>query len=180
MAAAFTSTAYHRESAVYQEWLPELRKLREAKGLNEAEIPLRAAEPYYVNFALTDDGQSYDKSTVFVLQELKSEGYRMNPLAITAAGIDLEHATLAIRTYANYHALSIARLRQLKKADGTYDLSPNCSVFTKKPYFIDPAEICRAFILPSYSKVLRHLKHNQVCIGIISLTECCRNNSFIN
>lgn len=161
-AEAFIGGSYHRESAVYQEWLPELKSIRQSKGLNDSDIPLHVVEPYYVNLALTDDGKSFQDSTVYVLQELKSKGYRMNPLATTSGGIDLDHARLAVQAYANYHALSIARLRQLKKADGSYGLSPNGVVFTKDPNYISPAIVYRSIVLPSYSKILRHFQQNEV------------------
>ena len=152
--------------------------MRKAKGLKEADIPLHVAEPYYVNMTLTEDGKSFDSSTVYVLQELKSKGYRMNPLAATPAGIDSDHARLAVLTLANYHALSIARLRQLKKADGTYDFSSNCDVFTKDPNYISPAIVYRDIVLPSYSKILRHFKENEVLIIIENQLYYCLKNIF--
>lgn len=163
MAAAFHSGYYHSEAAAYQEWLPGLRQLKQSKGLKDSDVPLNVAKPYYVNLSLTEDGTSFKETTSFVLEELKSKGYRMNSLVTTTSGIDYDHAKLVIHTYANYHALSIAHLRQMKASDGSYNLSPACQVFRKNPNtFIDIADVYRTVVLPRFGKILRHFKHHEV------------------
>ncbi len=131
------------------------------------DVPLLVADAYYVNLALTPEGDGFDNNTVYVLENCKNKGYTLNTKAVTPAGIDLKHARAIMKTFANYHALSIAHLRKLKATEGTYDqLSPACQVFNKDPNYISPAMVYRTIVLPSYSKILRHFKENEVCIHI--------------
>ena len=163
VAAAFQSGYYHSEFAAYREWLPELKKLKQLRGIEVSDVPLKVAEPYFINLNITKDGQSFGEDTAFVLQDLRINNYRMNSLAATPAGIDYAHAKLAVETYANFHALSIARLRQLKKPDGTYELSQACQVFRKNPNtFIDIAAVYRTVVLPRYGKILRYFNQDEV------------------
>lgn len=123
---------------------------------------MNVANAYYVNLALSSDGNSLEKETVCVLEDLKSKGYRMSTSARTAAGIDLTHAEVAIRTYANYHALSIANFRRYKNDIG-FPNAPSCyEVFRKDPNYIHPASVYRNIVLPSYSKILRYFHKNEV------------------
>ena len=164
VAAAFVGGYYHREYACYKEWIPELKRIKASKGLTDLDVPLLVADAYYVNLALTPEGDGFDNNTVYVLENCKNKGYTLNTKAVTPAGIDLKHARAIMKTFANYHALSIAHLRKLKATEGIYDqLSPACQVFTKDPNYISPAMVYRTIVLPSYSKILRHFKENEVC-----------------
>lgn len=153
---------YHREFGIYQEWFPELRKMRDSKGLTQNDIPLLVAEPYYFNLVLTKHGSSLEKDTVFVFEDLKSKGYQMNSLATTPCGIDYDHAQLIVQAYANYHALSISCMRSLKRADGTYQFPSTCAVFREDPNYVDPVPVFQSILLPSYSKILRHFNEHEV------------------
>lgn len=148
---------------MYKQWLNELTDLRSSFGLNHSDIPLNAAKANYVNLSLNSDETSLLNDTVFALEELKSKGYRMSPQAKQIEGIDLTHAELAIETYANYHALSIANMRKYKK-DSAYSLTGMYDVFLKDPNFIHPSGVYRSIVLPSYVKILRHLEMKEVCV----------------
>lgn len=136
VAASFIGRYYHRESAIYNEWIPELLKLRKSLNLSNSDIPLNVANAYYINLLLSKDGENFDSNeTVYVLEDLKTRGFRMCSMASTPDGIDYSHAKLAMESYANYHALSIAYFRQLKKPDGQYNFSQSCEVFLKDPNY---------------------------------------------
>lgn len=167
VAAAFVGGYYHREYACYKEWIPGLRKIKESKKLSDTDIPLFVADPYYINLALSPDGDGFENSTVYVLENCKNKGYKLNTKAITPEGIDMEHARLVMKAYANFHALSIAHLRKHKIAEGSYDLPTMCEVFAKDPNYISPAMVYKTIVLPSYSKILRHFKENEVYFQII-------------
>ena len=122
VAAGFIGGSYHREYAVYKQWLSELTELRSSQGLDQSVVPLHTAKSNFVHLSLNDEGTSLLNDTVFAIEELKSRGYKMSPQAKRVEGIDLTHAELAIETYANYHALSIANMRKYKK-DGAYNLT---------------------------------------------------------
>lgn len=149
--------------------------MKEDKGLKDLDLPLNVSDAYYVNLTVNEDGKNYANSTTVVLQELKSRGYGMNSLASTPAGIDLDHAKAAMQTFANYHALSIARLRQLKKVDGTYNLTPASQCFRQDPHVFHPANVYRTVILPSISKVLKHFDQIEVCANIAGLSQIIDN-----
>ena len=162
-AAGLIGGSYQRESAVYQQWLPDLRDMRSKKHVTNFELPLNVAEAYYVNFVLSEDGARLENETICVLENLKSKGYRMSSSAKTPTGIDLNHAKVALKTYANYHALSIANLRRFdRKSDGSYDLPPLYDIFRKDINYISPATVYRTIVLPSYSKVLRYFNRDEV------------------
>lgn len=162
VAAGFIGGSYHREYAVYKQWLDELTNIKSSHGLDERDIPLNVARANYVNLSLSKDGTSLLNDTVFALEELKSKGYRMSPQGNGVQGINLAHAELAIQTYANYHALSIANMRKYKKDDGTYTFPEMYEVFLKDPNYIHPAGVYGTIVLPSYVKILRHLEKNEV------------------
>jgi len=158
-AACFTASYYEREAVMYQEWLPQMSTIRLNKGLNNTDIPLNVANAYYLNLVISKEGNSYENDTVYVLENFKSRGFQMIFAASTVEGLDLNHARLAARTYANYHALSIANYRQHKKTDGTLELSEPCQVFLKSIYYIHPVGVYRSLVIPHYSNVLRHFHH---------------------
>lgn len=162
LAAGFIGGSYHREYVVYQQWIPELKEIRSSKNLTNSEIPLNVAESYFVNFVLSEDGSRLKNETVFVMEELKSKGYRMASTARSANGIDLNHAQCALRTYANYHALSIANMRRLVKSDGPSNFPLPYEIFRKDPNYIKPATVYRTIVLPNYIKVLRHFRQEEV------------------
>ncbi|EFX85019.1 hypothetical protein DAPPUDRAFT_222817 [Daphnia pulex] len=162
LAAGFIGGSYHREYVVYQQWIPELKEIRSSKNLTNSELPLNVAESYFVNFVLSEDGSRLKNETVFVMEELKSKGYRMASTARSAIGIDLNHAQCALRTYANYHALSIANMRRLVKSDGTSNFPLPYEIFRKDPNYISPATVYRTIVLPNYIKVLRHFRQEEV------------------
>lgn len=136
--------------------------MKESKKLPDSDIPLFVADPYYINLALSPDGDGFENSTVYVLENCKNKGYKLNTKATTPEGIDMEHARLVMKAYANFHALSIAHLRKHKIAEGRYDLPTMCEVFAKDPNYISPAMVYKTIVLPSYSKILRHFKENEV------------------
>ena len=96
VAASFIARYYHREAAIYVEWLPELKKLRASLGFSHSDIPLNAPDAYYVNLILSKDGDNFDNDTVYVLEDLKSKGFRMCSMASKADGIDYDHAKLTL------------------------------------------------------------------------------------
>lgn len=149
---------------MYQQWLPELREIRNLKNVTNSEIPLNVAEAYFVNFALSKDGTRLENETVCVLENLKSKGYRMASSARTSTGIDLNHAKVALRTYANYHALSISNLRKYKKNDRSYNLPSLYEIFCKDPNYINPAVVYRTIVLPNYITILRHFNRHEVSL----------------
>ena len=63
-----------------------------------------------------------------------------------------------MQAYADYHALSIAALRQWKNADGSYSLPPSLDVFTKDPNYVHPPIVYSSLVLPNYSRILRRLQ----------------------
>lgn len=130
------------------------------------DVPLSVADAYFVNLVFSEDRSTLEKETVYVLEDLKSKGYRMSASARTATGIDFKHAETALKTYANYHALSIANLRKYKSNDdcngGSYDFPPSYEIFLKDPNYINPASVYQTIVLPSYSKILRHFHQNEV------------------
>lgn len=136
--------------------------MRSSKNLTNSDIPLNVADSYFVNLVLSEDGGRLENETVCVLEELKSKGYRMASSARSTNGIDLNHARCALRTYANYHALSIANMRRLLKSDGSYNLPLSYEIFRKDPNYINPATVYRTIVLPNYVKVLRHLHQEKV------------------
>lgn len=101
-----------------------------------------------------------------VLEELKSKGYRMATTARSADGVDLNHAKVALITYANYHALSVANQRRLVKSDGPGDFPSAYEIFRKDPNYISPAIVYRTIVLPQYIKVLRHFQREEVSLTI--------------
>lgn len=162
LAAGFIGGSYQRESIVYQQWLPELKEIRYSKNLTNFEVPLNVAEAYFVNFALSNDGNRLENETVCVLEDLKRKGYRMTSSARSAEGIDFNHAKVALVTYANYHALSVANQRRFVKSDGSRDFPSSYEIFRKDPNYINPAIVYRTIVLPQYIKVLRHFQQGEV------------------
>lgn len=97
-----------------------------------------------------------------VLEDLKRKGYRMTSSARSAEGIDFNHAKVALVTYANYHALSVANQRRFVKSDGSRDFPSSYEIFRKDPNYINPAIVYRTIVLPQYIKVLRHFQQGEV------------------
>ncbi|KAI9562119.1 hypothetical protein GHT06_013084 [Daphnia sinensis] len=162
LAAGFIGGSYQRESIVYQQWLPELKEIRHSKNLTNFEVPLNVAEAYFVNLALSNDGNRLENETVCVLEDLKRKGYRMTSSARSVEGIDFNHAKVALVTYANYHALSVANQRRFIKSDGSRDFPSSYEIFRKDPNYINPAIVYRTIVLPQYIKVLRHFQQGEV------------------
>jgi len=135
--------------------------LKTIQDLKNTNIPLGVADAYYLNLVKSKGGNNYEKDSVYVLEDLKCRGFRMISASLTTSGIDIHHARLAVGTYANYHALSIAHYRQLKKADGTLDFPESYQIFRKDINYINPVDIYRTLVIPNYSKVLQHCKQEK-------------------
>ena len=143
---------------MFGEWLPHLESIRTSNGLDEHSIPINTAGCYYVNLVEKEGEEGYDNDTAVVIEELKSKGFSM---VEPSRCHDLHHTQLAMRTYANYHALSIAGLRKWKTADKSYSLPSSLDVFSKTPYYVHPPIVYGSMVLPNYSRVLRHFKQEE-------------------
>ena len=99
---ACSTGVYIREIGVYRDLFPILRKIRGDKC-----IPLDVSEFF---FARSDDKDH----TCLLLEDLKAKGYKViNKMK----GSDYEHALLAVTSLANYHALTMAAMRQWTHKD---------------------------------------------------------------
>ena len=162
-AASFIASYYEREASIYLEWFPEIRAICLNKGLSNTDIPLSVADSYYLNLVVSKQENSYGNDTVYVLENLNLKGFQMISAPSKTEGIDFNHAKLAVQTYANYHALSIANYRQHKRTDGTLDFPESYQVFNKSIYYIHPVDVYRTLVIPNYCNVLRHFHHSEVC-----------------
>ena len=100
--AAWGGGVYVREIGVYRDLLPILKEIRGDKW-----IPLDASKLYY---ARSDDKDH----TCLLLEDLKAKGYRVTD---KVHGCDYQHALLTVTSLANYHALTMAAMRQWKHKD---------------------------------------------------------------
>jgi len=147
---------FDREISVYRDWLPMLEEIRNANGLDSELIPISTALCYFANLSHSNEGDGYLDDTVVTIEELKSQGFSMLEPSLCH---ELEYTQLAMKTYANYHSLSIVGLRKWANPDGSFSLPKSLESFGKTPYYVHPPGIYGSMVLPNYSKVMRHLQY---------------------
>ena len=102
--AAWAGGIYVREIGIYRDLFPALKEIR-----GDHWIPLDTSEWYY---ARSDDPDH----TCLLLEDLKTKGYTVTD---KIHGCDYQHALLAVTSLANYHALTMAAMRQWTRKDPT-------------------------------------------------------------
>ena len=147
---------YDREIAVYQHLHPMLRQLRTEAGLTNDDIPLNVPEVYYTNL---DSTSGQDNCTVLVMEELKSQGFKMTD---KRDGAPMEAAKLTLMSLANYHALTIMLLKKHKNQDGSYSLPSCLDYIYEKFMFAEKGPEMISNAMPMYLQLIRKQGHAEV------------------
>ena len=164
---------YNREIATYCYFHPFLRELRSQKGLSRGDIPLKVPYIYYTNLDTANVDGDEGNSTVLVMEELNSQGFRMID---KRQGCSKEEAMLIMSSLANFHALTHVWLRKHKSTDGSYSL-PLSTEYVLKPLNTGNQIVSMVMAAaPTYMQLLQHFGHLEVNQFI---TENSYNFSFI-
>ena len=161
--AATLGGVYNREIAMYTDLFPLIENERQCNALEQDEIPLDVAKPYYVQ-KQTNNSEPNGATTVVVLEELKSQGFKM---ADKMKGADYNHAAMALTSLANYHALTLHFLRKYTGPEDGKLLLPEQALFLKEKTFFDsmPIEMRRRYFAP-HIELMQKLGHQEVSHSI--------------
>ncbi|XP_057377312.1 uncharacterized protein LOC130698641 [Daphnia carinata] len=104
--SAYESRVHHREINMYHHIFALLRELHA-----DQPIPLDVPDCYYTHLEQVVKGETDGSGTCILLEDLKSENYRM---ADKIRGADYRHCHMALTSLAHYHALTLNAVRKWK------------------------------------------------------------------
>ncbi|XP_076249631.1 uncharacterized protein LOC143188955 [Calliopsis andreniformis] len=100
---------FTKEIFMYETIIPAYNKLETECGLRQTELFDILPKFYGSRLSMQPD-QDFDDNAVFLMENLKTNGYYTGNRSI---GYDIEHSEMAVKTLARFHALGIA-LKQKK------------------------------------------------------------------
>lgn len=155
---ATSQGVYPREIAAYEVLHPMLRELRDKARVKPDRLPLAVPEIYH---SLIDEkGQVRANATAVVMEDLSCQGYRMIDKKI---GANFDEVMLTLEALANYHALTVALVRQWRNQEGKIE-TPESLKFVENPLsFQDMVYDMMAATMPMYLDMLKHFGKNEVC-----------------
>jgi len=156
-AAAADFQVYDREIASYCHLHPLLRQIRNEAGLTHEDLALQVPEIYYTSLDGTK-GNGKESSTVVVMEELSSQGFKMTD---KVAGCSAEEAKMTLAALANYHALTFMMLRKYQNADGSHSLPPSVESVLHSLDFENMMVSMVNSKVPMFVKMIRHFGHNE-------------------
>ena len=104
-------------------------------------------------------GDGGSSSTVIVMEELSSQGYRMIDMC---QGCSREEVMLTMSTMANFHALTHMLMREHRNADGSYSLPPSIEYVRHPVNLKDLLISIVSTTVPVLSQMMQHLGHDEV------------------
>lgn len=104
--SAYESRVHHREVNMYHHLFALLREMHA-----DQPIPLDVPDCYYTHLEEVVKGETDGSGTCILLEDLKSENYRM---ADKIRGADYRHCHAALTSLAHYHALTLSAVRKWK------------------------------------------------------------------
>ncbi|KAI9561521.1 hypothetical protein GHT06_012480 [Daphnia sinensis] len=104
--SAYESRVHHREINMYHHFFALLREMHA-----DQPIPLDVPDCYYTHLEEVVKGETDGSGTCILLEDLKSENYRM---ADKVRGADYRHCHTALTSLAHYHALTLSAVRKWK------------------------------------------------------------------
>ena len=128
-------------------------------GLTSDDILLKVPRICYTNLDTSEAAGQAESSTVLVMEELSSQGFRMQD---KRQGCTKEEVILTISALANYHALGHTWLKKFKNQDGSYSV-PSAFDFAMHPMDID--DVMYGMLtktITTFAKLLEHLGHHDV------------------
>lgn len=149
---------------MYKDWLPALSHSRSNFQLLDKEIPLNVPKSYYVNLDLSEGIGRLGNGTTVVIEELKSQRFQMFD---GSAGLDYDHARIAMDALANYHALSVAYVRKSTNSDGIRTFPDSFDVFSQNNNFVHPPDVYREIVMPAVIAAMRHIHQEEVFIKLV-------------
>jgi len=156
-AAAADFQVYDREIASYCHLHPLLRQIRNEAGLTHEDLALQVPEIYYTSLDGTK-GKGKESSTVVVMEELSSQGFKMTD---KVAGCSAEEAKMTLAALANYHALTFMMLRKYQNPDGSHSLPPSVESVLHSLDFENMMVSMVNSKVPMFVKMIRHFGHNE-------------------
>ncbi|XP_050454122.1 uncharacterized protein LOC126852884 [Cataglyphis hispanica] len=96
--------SFRKEIFMYEVILPHYNKLERDSGLKEDEL-FNILPKYYQSRLSLDPNVDFDDNAVILMENLKKRGYY---ICDRTKGCDFEHARIAIRAMARFHALGMA------------------------------------------------------------------------
>ncbi|XP_057377313.1 uncharacterized protein LOC130698642 [Daphnia carinata] len=100
------SRVHQREINMYQHFFALLREMHA-----DQPIPLDIPDCYYTHLEEVVKGETDGSNTCIVLEDLKTENYRMVDIT---GGLDYRHCHMALTSLAHYHAQTLNALRTWK------------------------------------------------------------------
>lgn len=154
---ALAQGVYPREKAAYEVLHPMLRELRDKARVKPDRIPL--AVPAIYHSLIDEQGQCRANATAVVMEDLSCLGYKMLDKKI---GANSDEVMLTLEAMANYHALTIALVRQWRNQDGQIE-APESLKFVESPLsFQDMIHDMLGATMPHYIDMLKHYGREQV------------------
>lgn len=154
---AISQGVYPREIAAYEVLHPMLRELRDKARVKPDRIPL--AVPAIYHSLIDEQGQVRANATAVVMEDLSCHGYRMSDKKI---GANFDEVMITLEALANYHALSVALVRQWRNEDGQI-VTPESLKFVENPLaFQDMICDMMAATMPMYIDMLRHYGRGEI------------------
>ena len=115
-------------------------------------------EIYYTSLDGTK-GNGKESSTVVVMEELSSQGFKMIDKHVCCSA---EEAKMTLAALANYHALTFMMLRKYQNADGSHSLPPSVESVLHSLDFENMMVSMINSKVPMFVKMIRHFGHNEV------------------
>lgn len=162
-AGAMSFGVYSREIGSYISFLPALREMMSEHGLTSDDIPLKVPRICYTNLDTSEAAGQAESSTVLVMEELSSQGFRMQD---KRQGCTKKEAMMTLAALANYHALSHTWLKKFKNQDGSYSV-PSAFDFAMNPMDID--DVMYGMLtktITTFAKLLEHLGHHDSAVWL--------------
>lgn len=160
---ATTQGVYHRELAAYKTLHPMLRELRDRANVGQDEVPLAVCAMHHGH--IDEHGPLRANSTAFVLEDLGLEGYKMTDKKV---GVNAEEAFATLTALANYHALSIALVRQWRNSEGRIELPDSLKFLETNVAFQDLVFQMIGAVMPTYVEMFKKLEREKVTSRIFA------------
>ena len=156
--SALLQKLYDREIGVYCHLFPALRKLRAQAGLSNVEVPFDVPDIYYVSLQRSSAEYGVERPAVLVMEDLRIQEFQMVDKRV---GCSYEQAKATMTTLANFHALSIALVRQWKTSTGQLALPEHLQFLKQKAKFDEMGPTLAAINLPVFHEVMRRMGHRE-------------------
>jgi len=158
-AGAMSFGVYSREIGSYISFFPALREMMSQHGLTSDDILLKVPRICYTNLDTSEAAGQAESSTVLVMEELSSQGFRMQD---KRQGCTKKEAMMTLAALANYHALSHTWLKKFKNQDGSYSVPSSVEYLLKPINLRNIIESVLAINVPIFTRMLQHHGHHEL------------------